>query len=664
MSDSEQSKLTKLSKVRTFAGDMKRLNDGGESDDASKKPAAARSIPPKPILPKSDTDEEKDDTDTKRKPVDDAVDTGKLKIIQPKKKPTSPIPAKPISPKKGADTGKAKPAAIPPRSANAEKTARKEPPSFHELEKAARESAKNLPPDKQVRVIQGENEYGDTTIISDKKKQRIDFITPIVESYESFKADLANLFKKGKKKTYEVPDTSRRKGIIQRATSQSGTSFTADYQRLRERLRLRAEGGELDDDEDLYWSPYTEAGYALLEPGEEDEGVEETPTISNVQVEPRKTASERSRSKSVEATDTPEPDTKPDQPAVKSKPKKTIPEPAIIEPTNQAPLVAAEPTVPEVAAEERAATSVTPDNTPSAEAEPTPQPTFEETAPEVPTPTPQPAAPAPQPTPVAEPTPAPVIEPDPEPVVPTEVPPEPPRAQPPAAPARSPRTAPDGPVLERFTTNTITLAAASALLAVVLLGFGISSLVGALNQSDTSTIPSDTFSGVTVLPLTALEYRVTNTETVFAFLRAEQANLGEDLTEVVLVQPNGDPWTPHQILRLVDAETSDPFNAALTDVRFIMSANEPPTILFRVGNQSAAQGGVRMWEDRMSQNLSTLWPNSGTGAFANRTINAVAGRSLISANGPTITYTLTDTGFLVIAPSPGNYADVMTVLSE
>lgn len=132
-------------------------------------------------------------------------------------------------------------------------------------------SAKNTPKisTKPAATSRRTNIGYDTAIITDNKHKRFSLTRAIGES-------LTNWFKNfrfSKKKTspvYTVPDTQRRKGVIQKATSKSGSVFTADSSELKakikQRQKLAAARKEAESAEgELSWSPYTDTGFALLE---------------------------------------------------------------------------------------------------------------------------------------------------------------------------------------------------------------------------------------------------------------------------------------------------------------------------------------------------------------------------------------------------------------
>ena len=161
-------------------------------------------------------------------------------------------------------------------------------PAFHELQKAvetnikADEAKKEVPKPKKVKGIEPTKKVGGGTVITDTKKERRPLFKQIAKSFNEWVESVKKAFKPKKKNTYEVSQTNRRKGVVQKATSKTGTIFSADSDTLKEQIkaRQRAEKHE-EDDEDLSWSPFTEPGYPLLD-GEEAESVD--PRVMKVAV--------------------------------------------------------------------------------------------------------------------------------------------------------------------------------------------------------------------------------------------------------------------------------------------------------------------------------------------------------------------------------------------
>jgi hypothetical protein len=107
------------------------------------------------------------------------------------------------------------------------------------------------------------------TIITDNKRAKQNFISALVESIRKWFKETSASSKQKSTPKYTVVDTQRRKGVIQRATTKTGTIFTADSETLKEEIRRRnwEQPAQPDVAPDITWSPNTEAGYALLDSG-------------------------------------------------------------------------------------------------------------------------------------------------------------------------------------------------------------------------------------------------------------------------------------------------------------------------------------------------------------------------------------------------------------
>lgn len=104
------------------------------------------------------------------------------------------------------------------------------------------------------------------TIITDTKKDRFKLIPSVIASVEKWFESKKESFRKKKAPRYTVPETTRRKGVIQKATSVTGRFATSDFESIHDRIRQR----KLDEEEEdskptTTWSANTEPGYLLLE---------------------------------------------------------------------------------------------------------------------------------------------------------------------------------------------------------------------------------------------------------------------------------------------------------------------------------------------------------------------------------------------------------------
>ena len=190
------------------------------------------------------------------------------------------------------------------------------------------------------RIIVDNPDAAEATIIRDTKKDRFRLFpaiwTSLKQKFENFKANR----KQKQVPKYIVPEASLRKGVIQRATSQTGKVTDLDYESLQDRIKAREErikpqpktdttpaptppqpssGWVTEKDEDepqVIWTALTEPGYPLLE------GPDLTPrlTVSNVRIEPKRSLE---RNKPKETLPAP---LRQNEPIV-AKPKKLVPPP-------------------------------------------------------------------------------------------------------------------------------------------------------------------------------------------------------------------------------------------------------------------------------------------------------------------------------------------------
>jgi len=246
-------KQKSLEAMRTFARDVTR--EQGDSEQAKK----AVSDLPKIDVPKKDST-----------PVPTPV---------PRKSIKTDIKAEPVVKKKEKEDTKTE-KKIPAEPAHI--------PAFHELQKAVKTDIKAEPvvkkkekEDTKKKGITPTKPTGGGTIITDNKKSNRSFFSELQKSIASWFKDIKKSFTPAKKHTYEVSKTERRKGVVQKATSKTGTIFSADNETLREQIKARQRAEKHEHDDDINWSPYTEPGYPLLE-GDEAESID--PRVLKVSV--------------------------------------------------------------------------------------------------------------------------------------------------------------------------------------------------------------------------------------------------------------------------------------------------------------------------------------------------------------------------------------------
>jgi hypothetical protein len=180
-------------------------------------------------------------------------------------------------------------------------------PSFHELEQELQKninpkkpdtSAFSQPYDKPVPRVPAPTPVLSTpkpqetialsggTVITDTKRAKFNLLEAIIISIQEFFESIATQFNKPKAPPkYTVAVADRRKGVIQKATSKTGTIFTADNETLKEEILRRQR--ERDSKRDISWSPNTEVGYPLIENKEPEPIIQNVAVVFKNQTTPR-----------------------------------------------------------------------------------------------------------------------------------------------------------------------------------------------------------------------------------------------------------------------------------------------------------------------------------------------------------------------------------------
>lgn len=117
---------------------------------------------------------------------------------------------------------------------------------------------------KSTEFIVDNDDAAAATIITDTKRDRFKLFPAIVSSIKDWFENKKESYRQKKQPKYTVPETSRRKGVIQKATSLTGKLATSDFTSIHERIRHRQDEAEKETSH-LSWSAKTEPGFLLLE---------------------------------------------------------------------------------------------------------------------------------------------------------------------------------------------------------------------------------------------------------------------------------------------------------------------------------------------------------------------------------------------------------------
>jgi hypothetical protein len=133
---------------------------------------------------------------------------------------------------------------------------------------------------KNTTFVVDNEDAASATIITDTKKDRFKLLPSVITSIKTWFENKKLAYAKKKAPKYTVPETTRRKGVIQKATSSTGRFATSDFGSIQDRIKQR----KLEDEKPepgITWSANTEPGFALLTSGTSSQ-------VTNVKVEERK----------------------------------------------------------------------------------------------------------------------------------------------------------------------------------------------------------------------------------------------------------------------------------------------------------------------------------------------------------------------------------------
>lgn len=637
------------SRIRTFAQDLEEQRQKrGQSTPASSEDTSgeAESASPEEVKPKR-----KPEPAPQAQAAADLPEVPKIPDEPTKSAPKKAVPAPVPKAQAASDTKaiKREPVAAPkvviPKPAKpSTSTPPAKIPAFHELQKQVEnlskeqdfgEPPKNKPaphPTKNNRPaadeapLRGVNIGYDATVITDTKHKRFRLIPSAIASIKRWFKDLTKKRKKAAPK-YSVPEADRRKGVIQKATSKSGSVFTADNDTLREQIRRRRHESEearrraeaearakaeakQETEPETSWSPYTETGFPLLEDGDDEVRVLDT-TPKNVTIEFKK----------------------------------------------QTPLQTAPPATEPPASDENAL--VTPDTEQGSEPVPEPEP-----APE-----PMPVAPEPEPEPVPQASVA--TEPTPEPVPPAEPEPEPvPEPEPPQVfepidePVQNVRTSDsfeesEPQPIDWRDTNTLTMAIFGVVVVLAIAGLLVLSL---MRQSQPVTPVAAPFQTqfLAGAQTERVDYAPGENLTELIIAKSDELPLG--LIDVQIHGTDGEVLPPGVIIDGLGFTLIPSFRQSVTDVRFSTINQSDPILIFDLNDAVSARGGFLAWERTMASDLVELYRISTNSSlsFTDDTVQGVDVRVMRTREGETlIVYGIVDENTALIGNSIEDFSQIL-----
>lgn len=460
------------------------------------------------------------------------------------------------------------------------------------------------------------------TVITDTKRADFNLFEEIVSSVKEFFQTLSDQFNKPKAPPkYTVAAPERRKGVIQKATSKTGTIFTADNETLKEEIRRRQR--EQESKSEITWTPNTEVGYPLLENKPSSQ-----PNIRNVAVVYKNETVPRYS----------EPIPVP-QKAEVSEDERRWSETVRVEAPLPKVVIPPQPVVPVVIP---------------------PVPPIPPVLPPPPIPVPQPVAPPIQTQPITQPTaPAPL------PPIPKPVPrPHVKRAWFPSIRKNLNRLLAQYTNLQTMNTNVVTLTIVGVIAGAIVLIITSQALMAVFTTNvvdgptvalSPSLITADQNSTILVTPgsVNSIEQLVT----------AAVGTTGSGITEFRFFDTTETEITPQTLFTIFGFRTNPNFNQSVTALRLLSIDAQHRGFIFEVTDTTTVFGAMLEWESLMYADFGDLLDLSVTQPQDSRFIDRTIGQSdvrVLTVNGQDVLiYGFIDRNLLLITTSKSEFTRVL-----
>ncbi|OGG69537.1 hypothetical protein A3I99_02955 [Candidatus Kaiserbacteria bacterium RIFCSPLOWO2_02_FULL_45_11b] len=457
------------------------------------------------------------------------------------------------------------------------------------------------PTKKDPTIIMDNEDAAAATIITDTKHEKFKLIPAIIKSISDWYLAKKQDYKAKKIPKYTVPDTTRRKGIIQKATSKTGKFASSDFSSIQERILERKASAAAakalkDNQPDRIWTANTEPGFALL-------AETTTQQVSNVQMVARKSFRVVPE-ETVVATEKPAPAPEPvSEPDSMDDNRWSAPARASVSEINL-PAVAVEDEIPESLPEV---------------IETPPVKTEEVTMTE----TPEPAV----------------------------------------TPEKSVPTKTSRFDLLKINTNTLTLFISGVVIVLVALG-----AVGYFKFYKDSSIVSDTPIPETLLvdnKINTLSLYTITADSITEAFNTLQNERGT--TEGVFMYTSTigstEVVSPTQIISALPLRLAPDLTQTIAAVR-VGYVNQSPYLLLKIKDETAAHGGLLIWESTMYQDLTSLLSLApeATDTFLDANISNTDVRVLKNINGSERLLYGIKNGTIIITTNSASYAQLTTLL--
>lgn len=591
-------------KMRTFAADMDavRKQSGAKPEPAvsQSEPAVTTPGPTPQAMPASFN-----------RPNPEKIQPAVTEEVANQKTEGTPVSEAPI-----VITEPTKKVPLPPRAANTPI------PAFHELQKSVSHIQENIVAEKShqdrrkkktekpepVKNVERPNIGYDATVITDTKSDRFQLFPSVVTAIKNWFAKLKTTRRKKATPKYTIPEAERRKGVIQRATSKTGTLFTADSETLREQIRQRRIQEEQEAEEpETIWSPYTETGYGLLETAKEPP----VSAVQNVAVEYKRTP----------------------QFVEPNNPTLVIPKPpastnlTAAETTDLSPLETADTIESEedLLAEARWAGSA------GSTIEAPKETTFNNTKY-------------------------------------TDKPLTVSAYQDEESEQFLPPTQPTGHASYRkpSETNTLTITLLVGIIGAIAIFFAARMLFTHLSAQSAPSIEPVVSKSEPILSeasLVAIPISVQTLNHIPALLAEAIASSSGELAEFAITSATGDEMSPSYLFEILHFETKANLRQSLTAAHFVVIDQSKPGLLLSFVDEDAVRGGLLQWEPHMLKNLGLFHNNTTatSASFVDRKIDNIDVRVLTTADGQEkVLYGFLSDNVVLITASSVEFSEVVS----
>jgi hypothetical protein len=417
-----------------------------------------------------------------------------------------------------------------------------------------------------TKIIVDNEDAAIATVITDTKRDRFKLFPAIINSLNNWLSNQKSERRRKAIPKYTIPQTTRRQGVIQKATSNTGKAATADFHNLQERIKQRTEEVIEETEGKTIWTPDTEPGYLLLE---------ETnfSPVTNVTIEPRKSYyTEMARLEAEENEMSEEESERSDEDEdttnvwENSETTETSAEELSSEtdvPTWETPV-----TTPEPIKTETTRPSVATVTAPVVEATPTPD------------------------EPIAAPVVSPVVE------TKTRLIPPKPKLQDKSSFWYQ---------LQHLNTNTLALIISAFILVVVV---GVIVIQIFLNQ-EKAALPAIPPTPESLLLNTNLNLIIngSNNGSDLTVALNNLKPMGPEIIQAVIMDsaPTNNPTSPVTVLNLLDSTIEKNLAQSISVLRFGYTSEQQPFILMKVSSTVVAQGGMLLWEKNLYNDLAKIF---------------------------------------------------------